>query len=275
MYGKSELRNFVPQYRTDLRQNIDYLNQQKQIKMMKNFTALALLAGFFGLMSCESDEIEFRAGVDAYTITKVEKYGNSQEGIQADTLYGLGLNVVANKPIQSATATSVYPGVDLSLKAFNDDLYNFYYETPSNAFSRIKPYSGEYNFEVISTSGEEESEDDELVSGNLIYPTESFEVSSTTETQVTLSWSKIEDADYIALYLYDGDKVVFATRITDLNEGSYTFKSGNTAGWVLGSTPQNGKSYTAQLHSYKHESDKSGSHAKAINQTAITMIWSE
>lgn len=240
---------------------------------MRKIVTLALAAGFFGLVSCESEDIAFDPSVDAFIVTKtVENEG------QVDTLYGLALHAFGNKAITSVDVTLTNDAeASFALDAYFGNPYDFYYETPEAEFTAEKPVLGDYNFTVLAESGEEEVMSDKLLE-DAIYPTDLLEASYDEEKEeTTLTWNEIEDADYFVIRVYDEeDKLVFSPSraIGNGDMTEYSFKA-NTSGWLNGTVPSVGKNFRVELNSYMYESGQQGINLQTKTINEISIVWGE
>ena len=202
---------------------------------------LALLAGF---VSCDDEEIVATGQGDAFIISRVAGQ---------DTVFGLALHGFGNKDF---TSVSVVDGEDTpyQLSSYNGYPYDFFYETPENDFTVELPYTGNYNFSFAFITAET-YEDADVLSTGVIFPANitKYEYNSDNE-QIELEWDRMDDADFIVVYLEDTDGVpVFVSRSLSGSTTSFNIAAG-TVGWDS-YVPETGHPYRVLIRAYMYEAN--------------------
>lgn len=154
-----------------------------------------IIASLFTACNKDTVETEFEVFADAYTVTKL---------VDGEPKTAVAFYAYGNKNIASAKVTP--PGGEsdsIQLAASDGSSYTFYKEPRNNDFKPDWPATGNYVFDVESTSGEVVQETDFL---ELIYP-EIPEIVSTSFNSSTLTldvnWEAVAGADGTVVKLTD------------------------------------------------------------------------
>ena len=238
---------------------------------MKKIIPFILGAMVIGFVACEPEEVIFSPAADAFIITKTVETDN-----QIDTTYGLFLHVFANKAMQTVSASpNNETDVSIDLEAYESYPYDFFYQTPDDEFSTTIPFIGDYTFNIIAQSGETETLSDKLLD-DFIYPTDTVKcvwVSADEKTKV--SWTKIEDADYIVVKMFKTDEeMVFSSAAKAGTTTEFSFGE-TTSSWVNGYQPVVGTDYIIELDAYMYEPGLSDLNLQAKSINFKTFTWGE
>lgn len=236
---------------------------------MKKIIPIAVTVLMVGLLACEPEEVAFDPAADVFVITKTVETEN-----EVDTVYGLALHAFANKPMQSVDVT----GDDdetYDLESFEGYPYDFYYQTPDNQFASEMPSGGSYSFDIVAQSGETSMLSDNL-SDDVIYPTDTIKYEfDDTQDKMKLTWTEIEDADYLIVKIFEeDDDQVFQSSSLLGDKEEYTI-SASGSGWASGFQPADGTTYIVQIDAFKYESGQSGVNLQAKSISVDPVIWGE
>ncbi len=236
---------------------------------MKKIIPIAVSVLMVGLLACEPEEVAFDPAADVFVITKTVATEN-----EVDTLYGFALHAFANKPMQSVTATAD-DDASYSLEAYEGYPYDFYFQTPENQFSSSMPWVGSYSFNIVAQSGETSMLSDNLAD-DVIYPTDTIKYEfDATQKKMKLTWTEIEDADYLIVKMFEeDDDQVFQSSSLLGDKEEYTI-SASGSGWASGFEPAEDGTYIIQLDAFKYESGQSGVNLQAKSISLQTIVWGE
>ncbi|MDR1859592.1 MAG: hypothetical protein LBR06_01550 [Bacteroidales bacterium] len=172
----------------------------------------------------------------------------------SDTVFGVGINTMTNKDFSRVTVTSGDNSV-YELQPYNGHTYNFYYETPDNEFIRFEPYFGKYYFKYTLTTGEQFSDSSDVVRA-IVYPADITECAYNTESNnVQLKWNRIENANFIVIFLLNGNgEVVYASKSLAGTTVSATIAASGT-GWQFEVKPEAGAQYTVQVKAFRNKAN--------------------
>jgi hypothetical protein len=235
---------------------------------MKKIIPIAVSVLMIGVLACDPEEVAFDPAADVFVITKTVATEN-----EVDTLYGLALHAFANKPMQSVAVT----GDDdetYDLESFEGYPYDFYYQTPDNQFTSEMPADGSYSFDIVAQSGETSMLSDNL-SDDAIFPTDTIKYEfDAGQKKMKLTWTEIDDADYLIVKMVDDDDQVFQSTSLLGDKEEYTIAA-TGSGWASDFEPADGETYTVQIDAFKYESGQNGVNLQAKAISMQTIVWGE
>jgi len=236
---------------------------------MKKIIPIAVSVLMIGLVACEPEEVAFDPAADVFVITKTVATENA-----VDTVYGLALHAFANKPMQSVTVTSD-DDTTYELESFEGYPYDFYSQTPDDEFSSEMPLDGSYSFDIVAQSGETSMLSDNL-SDAVIYPTDTIKHEfDATQNKMKLTWTEIEDADYLIVKVFEeDDDQVFQSSSLLGDKEEYTL-SASGSGWASGFQPVDDETYMVQIDAFSYESGQSGVNLQAKSISVQAIVWGE
>ena len=222
-----------------------------------------LLIGF--ATSCADDDFVADASGDAFIISKIQGQGE-----EAVTVYGLALHAFGNKDFSKVTATSP-ANVATNLASYNGSAYEYYHETDEDEFTPAPPAQGNYNFSFKFTTAEEDTDVDVLTDDVLVPATITKCEYDATDSRIEVEWEKVEDADYMVVYLEDqvGNMVYISSSLSG-TKVSYEI-SESTIHWY--DTPDNGVTYTLIIGAFMYESVAADLNIQAKSVATATVVW--
>jgi hypothetical protein len=234
--------------------------------MKKIIAKLMIASAMVGLAtSCGEDDFIADATGDAFIISKIQGQGE-----EAVTVYGLALHAFGNKDFSKVTATSP-AGVATDLVSYRGAAYEYYHETDRNEFTTEPPAQGNYNFSFKFTTTEEDTDVDVLTDDVLVPATITKCEYDATDSRVEVEWEKVEDADYIVVYLEDpAGNLIYISSSLSGTKVSYEI-SESTIHWY--DTPDNGVTYTLIIGAFMYESVAADLNIQAKSVATATVVW--
>ena len=232
---------------------------------MKRIISSILLVSLLALIvGCDNEDVIPVVKGDAFIIAKVDGQ---------DTVFGLALHAMGNVALSSVAAVDD-DGNTFQLKSYGGYLYEFYFDSENADYSLELPVVGRYEFTAVTAKGETRVVQDELTD-DIIYPADLTCEFDVTNSQISLGWEKMDDADYIVLILKDdeGETVYISAALVGSSVG-YNIKA-TTATWANGRTPQDGSTYTAEVHAFMYESNGEAMNVQAKSIASGTVVWGE
>lgn len=224
---------------------------------------MVVLAGFAG--SCADDDFIADATGDAFIISKIQGQGE-----EAVTVYGLALHAFGNKDFSKVTATSPV-GMVTDLVSYRGSAYEYYHETDQDEFMQALPAQGNYSFSFKFTTAEEDTDVDELTDDVLVPATITKCEYDATDSRIEVEWEKVEDADYVVVYLKDpaGNMIYISPSLLG-TKVSYEI-SESTIHWY--ETPDSGVTYTVMIGAFMYESAAANLNIQAESVATATVVW--
>ena len=225
--------------------------------------SLLLLLIIAGITSCESEEIIANARGDAFIVTKI---------MDGDTVFGLSLHAVGNSPFSSVIASpNDDQGQLYQLDPYLGSSYEYYYE--EDDYSTELPYVGDYEFEAVFQSGDEDTSTDVLADEIIYPPVITMSEFTSSDSQINLEWELKDDVDYCIVAIFDeGGNLVFVSESLVGNSNSFQIYP-LTDGWISGGSPEDGDLLNIELAIYMYEEGKTGVNIQAKSITNTTVIW--
>ena len=224
------------------------------------------LAAILVFTACEDEETAFEADVDVFVL--------SQKNAEDAVVYAPVYYVYGNKNMDDVTVLTS-SGNEVQLKSDGNTDSRFLKEPAEEDFQLTPPTTGNYNFDILASSGEEVQESDQLGSGNL--PPVTIEKAVVEENVLEMEWTDIGAQAYsLRMYAITDDneeQIIYAGNFQEaatlaLNPALENFQNGQH--------PQEGEDYILELQSYLFEEgvqNNLSSNIQAVSAARDTITW--
>ena len=161
------------------------------------------------------------------------------------------------------------------LQAYPEFKTDFYYDTSTNEFSKVKPATGKYSFEAVMEEGQTIQMEDQLTEDVIAPPVITKCEYVKAQSNAVLLWEALTGADVFVVKLYENNTLIFLTTAIDAKSYSGINFNATSQGWSKDFTPKAGTTYRVIVSAFKYESVANSYDIQASSITESTLLWAE